>query len=309
MLHAALLAVLSLAAPVAHKQVTRAQTNDVASHQVLTQRYREALEELRKNPRLADIPDCKPDNAVEPCLAQPEPRKEKPGGIDRRIALVIGNNDYSGSIPRLQTAIADAGQIGQVLQNRYDYDVRILSNAGKAQIVGAINAIAASARPNDSVLVFYAGRGYLSDDPKMGYWLPIDASTKSPLNWLSNSDINKLLRTIPARQVILISDSCFSANLIKVGEKAPEGAAKQHTVVALSSGGEEPDEGKNGHSAFALNLIKALDAKEPAGLSGQQIWRSVHDAMPQEAKQEPQYGAVSAAGHIAGNDFVFVPAP
>lgn len=38
------------------------------------------------------------------------------------------------------------------------------------------------------MLLFYAGHGYLLDDTKMGYWIPIDASVKTAAGWITSSN-------------------------------------------------------------------------------------------------------------------------
>ena len=179
--------------------------------------YREALEELRKNPAAADVPECKPGQSPQDgqCLvaAAPPPAEAAAVPARRRFALLVGNNRYAVPIPSLDTPIADVTTIAEVLRSRFGYEARIVEDAGKAKIIEALNGIAAEARPDDSVLLFYAGHGYLLDDVKMGYWIPVDASVKTAQGWISNSDISKLLAAIRARQLILISDSCYSGSL------------------------------------------------------------------------------------------------
>ena len=147
----------------------------------------------------------------------------------------------------------------------------------------------------------------------MGYWIPVDGSTKSPANWISNTDISKFLKNILAKQLIMISDSCFSGSLTRE-EKMSTFAGKvdrnkimdKRSVLAMSSGGEEPvsDEGKEGHSIFAwslLNVIKTSVASTP----GVQIFQVVKGNVVKDYPQEPQYGAVLSAGHMEGGEYLF----
>lgn len=367
-------------------------------HQTRTALYREALEELRKNPQAADVPECPaggapkgtlclnttpaPAAAVAPAPvvaeAKPQPAPPLPAPVPapaavamapptpaapaqppspeakpassapqpaaviptptapkaalpaaiasasvtaaisppaapapRRIAVLIGNNTYSKPIPALETPIADVESLAQVLQTRFGFESRVVRNAGKAQIIAALNEIAASTRPEDSIVLLYAGHGYLMDDTRMGFWIPIDASVKSPANWISNNDISKLLKAIPARQLILVSDSCFSGSLTKEqkvsnGKINREEILRQRSVVVFSSGDEEPvsDEGKEGHSIFAYNLIKALESA--SGITpGYEIYKVVHGKVSKEYEQTPQYGAVVSAGHASGGEYLF----
>lgn len=324
------------------------QAVQMQRHQARTLLYREALEELRKNPAAADVPDCAPEQQPKDglCLARPDaPKppaeqasvaqaplaqapvaetsvptvaKSAPPALpvappaSRRIALLFGNNDYKPPIPGLETPIADVEVIASALRTRFGYDVRIVRNASKAGIIESVNGIAGEARSDDSVLLFYAGHGYLMEDINMGFWIPVDGSTKTAANWISNADISKLLSAIPARQLILISDSCFSGSLTREqkitgkGALAPDEVLRRRSVVVFSSGGDEPvsDEGKEGHSIFAWSLIKTLNEISTT-TAGHDVWRLVRGTVTKEYEQEPQYGAVVSAGHMEGGEYLF----
>lgn len=296
------------------------QAIQMQRHQARTLLYREALEELRKNPAAADLPECGAGQSHGgQCLARPQevaapdPAPTEPEPKRRRFALLVGNNAYPAPIPALETPIADVSRIAGVLQSRFGFETRILKDAGKAKLIEALNGIAAEATPDDAVLLMYAGHGYLLEDIDMGYWIPVDASVKTAQGWISNSDISKLLSAIRARQLMLISDSCYSGSLTreqKVTEaKAirPEEILRRRSVLVFSSGADEPvsDEGKEGHSIFAWNLIRTLQASGSI-TPGAQIWSQVSKGVSKEYPQQPQYGAVVSAGHAEGGDFLFL---
>lgn len=232
--------------------------------------------------------------------------------VRRRLAVLFGNNDYKQPIPELETPITDVSKTAEILKQRFGYETRVVKNAGKAQIIEALNQVAAEATADDSVLLFYAGHGYLMQDTKMGFWIPTDASVKTAAGWISNTDISKLLAAIKARQLILVSDSCFSGTLTKeqkmtagAGAK-PDEVLRRRSVLVLSSGDDEPvsDEGKEGHSIFAWNLIRTL--QEASGVTpGYEVYRTVHGNVVKEYPQQPQYGAVVSAGHVVGGEFLF----
>ncbi|SDI13873.1 caspase family protein [Propionivibrio dicarboxylicus] len=391
--------------------VAQFQAVQMQRHQARTLLYREALDELRKNPAAADVPECQagqsPKDAL--CLARPDaappvamaqvpvvqspvaqapvvqapvvqapvaqapvaqtpvaqapvaqapvaqtpvaqapvaqapvaqapvaqapvaqapvaqaPVAETPAPVvaksaqpvvptpPRRIALLFGNNDYKPPIPGLETPIADVEDIASALRARFGYDVRVVKNASKAGIIESVNGIAGEARPEDSVLLFYAGHGYLMEDINMGFWIPIDGSVKTAANWISNKDISKLLTAIPARQLILISDSCFSGSLTREqkitgkGALQPDEVLRRRSVLVFSSGGDEPvsDEGKEGHSIFAWSLIKTLN-EIGTTTAGHEVWRLVRGTVTKDYSQEPQYGAVLSAGHADGGEYLF----
>lgn len=265
-------------------------------------------------PPIAATPAPAPAPATVAAAAPRPGAADGPPMVRKRIAVLVGNNDYKMPIPGLDTPIADVEKIADVLRSRFGYDAQVVKNASKAQIIEALNRVATEAKPEDSVLLFYAGHGYLMDDTKMGFWIPIDASVKTAANWISNTDISKLLAAIPSRQLILVSDSCFSGSLTKEqkvtysGKPKPEEVLRRRSVLVFSSGGDEPvsDEGKDGHSIFAWNLIKTLDSATGT-TPGYDVWKTVHGRVTKEFPQEPQYGAVVSAGHAEGGEYLFQP--
>lgn len=316
-------------------------------HQARTLLYREALEELKKNPGAADVKECLSGDPQEgevcirvtkkvDTVPSPQPVMDSKSETDkktasseksekqlstvqpppvayRKIAVLFGNNDYPKPIPSLETPIPDVQAIGDILQERFGYEVRVVRNAKKADVVYSLNQLAVETKPNDSVLLVYAGHGYLIDDTNMGYWIPVDGSVKSPANWISNTDISRFLKNIQAKQIIMVSDSCFSGSLTREEKMATspshvdrDNILSKRSVLVMSSGGEEPvsDEGKEGHSIFAWSLIDAIKAAG-ASTRGVQIFQVVKENVVKEYPQEPQYGAVLSAGHMEGGEYLF----
>lgn len=284
--------------------------------------FRDSLNLLDRKPEAADLPPCGgrdlvcvPPAASAVVLPPPDVRPVVSfiPEIERKVAVVIGVNDYvDPDVPSLDTALPDAQAIGQQLQDQFGYSVKTIPNGTRADIVGALNSLAREVGPNDSVTVYYAGHGYLNEKTGAGYWIPADGKAASPANWLSNRDITRLLNNIPARQMMLVSDSCYSGSLTKevlTGSTAianPSDVLNRRTVTVMSSGGEEPvsDEGKNGHSIFAFNFMNALKNIKTVGAGGS-VFESVRQGVVQDAPQQPQYGGVISANHQAGGEFLF----
>jgi hypothetical protein len=286
--------------------------------------FSDALKLLDSNPDAADLPACGGTAVV--CVPKGAPVVKLPPvdmkpsvaflpQIERKVAVMIGVNEYADpDVPSLDTALPDAQAVGSQLQQQFGYTVKTLPNATRADIVASLNSLAREVGPNDSVTVYYAGHGYLNEKTGAGYWIPADGKAASPANWISNRDITRLLGNIPARQVLLVSDSCYSGSLTKetlTGKvsAAPIDPARvlgKRSVTVLSSGGEEPvsDEGKNGHSIFAFNFMNAL--KDVANIGpAVNVFEAVKTGVAQDAPQQPQYGGVVSANHQAGGEFLF----
>jgi hypothetical protein len=234
--------------------------------------------------------------------------------IERKIALVIGVDRYSdASIPSLSNAVNDAQAIAKVFEKRLGYQAVVIDNATKPAIVAAFNQLALTLGPRDSVIVYYAGHGELVETTKLGYWLLSDSVAKQPETWLSNTDISRLIGQMGASQVALISDSCYSGSLASeeriralTATLDPKAVLDKKSVVVMSSGGNEPvfDDGQNGHSPFAWNLMKSLE-QLTNWQAGGNVFEKVRFAVARKLPQRPQYSASRAAGHQTGGDYLF----
>jgi uncharacterized caspase-like protein len=234
--------------------------------------------------------------------------------IERKLALLIGVNDYADkAVPQLEGAVRDARAVRERLEQRLGYETTVLESPSRSEIVRAFNRLALEAQPGDSVIVYYAGHGVVVpvDGVDTGFWLPADTDSKKESTWLSNADIGRLIAAIGSRQLMLVSDSCYSGTLVgkdrvSVSGDNPDEWLKRRAAVVMSSGGDEPvaDEGKDGHSFFAWHFMRALE-----GLDRWQVGNNLHErlrtAVSREFPQTPQYGGSRGLGHEGNTDFLF----
>jgi len=227
-------------------------------------------------------------------------------------ALVVGNNDYQ-HLPKLHTAINDAHTIASLLQNKYGYKVRLLTNATRAEILTALNDYRRTLTIYDNLLIYYAGHGWLDKDAGQGYWLPVDATRDTQIKWVSNSAITSEIRAIQAKHVMVVADSCYSGKLTRglhITNRTPDYLARmsrKKARVVLSSGGLEPvmdSGGKGNHSIFASAFIEALSENNNV-LDGTSLFTRIRERVGWNADQTPEYANIHKAGHDGG-DFLFV---
>ena len=150
-------------------------------------------------------------------------------------ALVIGNNAYT-SLPKLKTAEADARAIEKMLHEAYGFQTKLLLNATRQQIIAALNTYRRELATDANLLLYYAGHGYNDKEAEKTYWLPVDASRDDSANWIVADEITSGIRAIPARHVLVVSDSCYSGTLTRGIGKEPHRAP----VSASSSCGASP---------------------------------------------------------------------
>lgn len=242
-------------------------------------------------------------------------------------ALVFGNNGYNDSAgwPALQTAVSDAQAMSELLKDQYGFKVTTVLNASRDEMLLALEAMRKKLTENDNLLIYYAGHGYMDPENDQGYWIPVNATASSTLNWVSNATITDQIRAMTARNVMVIADSCYSASLMRSGiVNLRSGLTKEKrnqrlqedvsavTRMALSSGGLQPvadaiDD--SGHSVFANAIMKSL-RKNKTVLDGDslatEVGLNVSVATKEHVKQVPRYAPLSKGGH-QGGEFYFVP--
>lgn len=242
-------------------------------------------------------------------------------------AIVIGINKYTGkngkNIPALAAAVADAGDVAQVLKSQYGFqDVQLLTdaNATHEKIEKALHAMADAntIKPNDRVVIFWSGHGQTvtgSEGGQAGFLLPSDAQVDfSNLDnarpyldtCVAMSELSQLAREIPAKHVLILVDACFSGLAARSGNANPTGVfqlihkayfdAKE--IITASSGSETAKEG-NGHGYFTKALLEvfqdsAADENKDGFLTADELYRYLLPKVQQaNSSQSPQMARFS----------------
>jgi len=235
--------------------------------------------------------------------------------MGRYYALVIGINNYLYA-PKLKTAVTDAQAVAAVLRQQYGFDTRVLTNATREQIIHALSDYRHTVDENANLLIYYAGHGIYDKDADKTYWLPADGETHDSSNWIIADEITTDIKVIPARHILVISDSCYSGGITRSVDLAftPQErgrflekmiAGKSRTLMA--SGGLEPvsDEGAGGHSVFANALIRGLTAEDDMTFSAESLFEEfIRVSVAGQSEQTPLYTVIRNSGHDSG-DFVF----
>jgi uncharacterized caspase-like protein len=213
-----------------------------------------------------------------------------------------------------------------VLRDRYGYQTTLLLNAGRLEILTALDEMREKLGANDNLLIYYAGHGEIDAAGKQGYWVPVDGAVGNPKSWISNAAISDVLNTMTARHVLVVADSCYSGAMTRAsvpsfdaGAMAPDQwatwvrtMAKGRSRTALTSGGVQPvpDAGAGLHSYFAKAFLNVLQDNRRV-LEAQRVFREVSSTVALSAAksplpQSPQYAPIRYAGHESG-EFFFVP--
>jgi uncharacterized protein len=286
-------------------------------------------ERRKSTERLAGIPKTRTPQGVTQLTPLPPTADERTlAGMNfgRYYAIVIGNQDYQ-SIEDLDTPRYDAARAARVLADKYGFIVQILEDANDVTMLKAINDLNAVLKPEDNVLIYYAGHGarLQTGRSENGYWLPVnaDAPPKDTF-WIPNEQITGHLGRLPARRVLVVADSCYAGLLstdpshLFVGGDTPyskeyiQYKLPKRARLLLSSGGDRPvlDEGGGSNSVFARAFLDELEANQGVLASPELFGRIKKRVEIAAARnkfvQTPEFKSIKGAGHEVG-DFFFVP--
>lgn len=238
-------------------------------------------------------------------------------------AMVIGNGSYPNHPDgALASAVNDAKAVEELLREQYGYRVTSRYNASRQQILNAFRILKEELGPNDNLLVYYAGHGAYEND--QGYWHGVDYGN-DPNAAIPTDEITGILRSMKAKHVMVIADSCYAGALAGVSMRLPEELARQpdptwvkvsanRTIrLAMTSGGLKPvldsDDGR--HSIFAKAFLNELGTNGDV-MRGAKLFFTIAAHVQEAAKdfglaQEPTYSPIRG-GEDIGWDYFFVPA-
>ena len=242
----------------------------------------------------------------------------KSGKLGAYRALIIGINDYEDpKIPDLKTPVNDAVAMAELLRVHYGFQVQLLLNrkATKENIYQSLRNLATSTKSDESVLIYYAGHGDLDRTFHDGWWIPVDAKGGEPVTYLDNVLVQKALRSMNARHVLLISDSCYSGTLFGQSRAMPRVIDNNYYVNlyneksrwGMTSGNKTPvsDSGSDGHSVFANQLLNELSTNQKPYVSIQELCTRIAPVVSNNSEQTPLCRPIRNTGD-QGGEFVFV---
>jgi hypothetical protein len=218
---------------------------------------------------------------------------------EKRVALVIGNGQYTRPALKLENPTNDAQDIAQALRE-IGFDVMLYTDIGKSKFDQALGDFARKARNADTALLYYAGHGLQRGG--RNYFLPIDIDPRDEFDFdfLAIKQDSVLDAVSQAKSVkIVILDACRDNPLAKQivasrswgGGLARIDAAEEMVIAyAAASGRLAFDGDRRRNSPFAAALVKRI--KEP-GLEINTMFRRVANDVYEETKggQHPEFSS------------------
>src|SRR5438094_7691097 len=146
-----------------------------------------------------------------------------PAHAEKRVALVVGNNDYK-FVAKLQKAVNDARTMGDTLK-QLGFTVMVAENQSRQAFSQSLLAFDKAVEKGDTAFFFYAGHGF--EIAGQNFLLPTDvpAATEGQEELVRDASILadriiERLQNKKARTSILVFDACRNNPFERSGTRA-----------------------------------------------------------------------------------------
>jgi Caspase domain len=238
--------------------------------------------------------------------------------MDRKDYAILFATDQYDNWNDLVNPIYDANAIAKELAERYGFEVKVVENANQDKVLTTLREYAQiSYKPQDQLMVFFAGHGQFDDVFGEGYVVARDSRANDPSknSYISHNRLRNNINNIPCDHIALVMDVCFggtfdpvlasSRNIYDEIDNTEYIAKKLSTKTRkfLTSGSKEyvSDGVRGSHSPFTVRFLEAL--KSNGGEDRLLTFSEVNLSM-QKLKTTPRYG--SFGDDEAGSEFLFI---
>lgn len=229
----------------------------------------------------------------------------------KNFLFVIGINSYE-HWPKLNNAVKDASDIATVLMGKYNFDfsnVTLLRDeqATRSNIYKGMRGLIEKITPQDNLVIYFSGHGYFDPLLSEGYWIPVDAEVNSSGDYISNTEILRILGSINSQHTFLIADACFSGALFADSRRGyTENVEKFKSRWGLASGRLETvsDGAVGNNSPFAKRVIQFLKENQKDKFAISEMIQYVKTQVAEDTNQTPIGNPLKALGD-EGGELVF----
>src|SRR2546429_2197840 len=162
-----------------------------------------------------------------------------PAQAEKRVARVVGNNDYK-SVPKLQKAVNDARTMGDTLK-QLGFTVMVAENQNRQAFSQSLLAFDKAVEKGDTAFFFYAGHGF--EIAGQNFLLPTDvpAATEGQEELVRDASILadrviERLQNKGVRTAILVFDACRNNPFERQGTRAVAGGGGLAPMTQLPEG-------------------------------------------------------------------------
>src|SRR5689334_24007557 len=178
-------------------------------------------------------------NAAALCIAAAGIMLAAPAHAEKRVALMVGNNDYR-NVPKLQKAVNDARTMGDTLK-QLGFTVIVAENQNRQAFSQTLLAFDNAVEAGDTAFFFYAGHGF--EIAGQNFLLPTDvpAATEGQEELVRDASIlaDRIIERLQnkgARTAILVFDACRNNPFERQGTRAVAGGGGLAPMTQLPEG-------------------------------------------------------------------------
>src|SRR5438105_14281546 len=173
------------------------------------------------------------------CMAAAFMALAAPAHAEKRVALVIGNNDYK-NVPKLQKAVNDARAMGDTLK-QLGFTVMVAESQTRQAFSQSLLAFDKAVDKGDTAFFFYAGHGF--EIAGQNFLLPTDvpAATEGQEELVRDASVlaDRIIERLEdrkARTAILVFDACRNNPFERAGTRAVAGRGGLAPMTQLPEG-------------------------------------------------------------------------
>jgi hypothetical protein len=221
--------------------------------------------------RLQALAEIKESRVVTP--SDGKTVQASPNGTLHILTVAISDYPSAAGLGPTPTAVPAAETLERTFTNRLGSSAKVFSKikfwsrpelcgrltndqASLHAILKCLDAMAADAKPDDIVVLFFAGHGQVPPKQEMFYFLPSDYSPLDDSNQgLSAAMLADKLRQFSARRIVLLIDACQSGAVLDSLTKVAEARARMASAIQEAQrkgGAATPDD-----STLGICLISA----------------------------------------------------
>jgi len=239
------------------------------------------------------------------------------------LALGVDTYEHHGN---LGCAVSDTDKVCEVLKGNYGFSVeRIKEDATNDEIYDAVRSYTSKSgkgkiTKNDYLVIWMAGHGVLDDiGSQFYYFVPQDGSPAPRHgNWVNMDELIGYFNKIPAHQILLIMDCCYSGGIFRRRSIDIDKDEHAHNLKSLhwrgrqglASGRKEKvlDTTSLGYSPFAFALTNVLESNWDTTFTAHQLDEKMNDFFRGNPRftQKHRLDYLKDAGGFEDGGFVFI---
>ncbi len=221
--------------------------------------------------------------------------------------FVVSINSYS-YWPKLNNAVKDGNDLVSILLSKYTFEFSNITvikdeQATRTNIYNGLRSLIEKIGSKDNLVIYFSGHGYFDPLLNEGYWIPKEANTNSTGEYVSNTDILKILNAINSQHTFLIADACFSGALFSDSRRGyTDQVEKFRSRWGLASGRLEAvsDGAAGSNSPFAKRVIQFLNENQQDKFAISELIQYVKTQVAEDSNQTPIGNPLKALGDEGG---------